>query len=348
MTEGAIGRFRRKNCYWEPTYNPELVGKMVDTPWNFVGAKGPEHCFFHGESFEESLKNGAPRKETNIVFRECDFQGFFEPESQYVFEKCHFIKCDLSLTTWKNIKFSKCKFIESSIGQTRFENCEFRDCNWEKTGFSPNETEFVRCLVSNAEECVNSAYTNLDKEVLSTRNILPLYQKMKLQGTKSTIARMLLRNHQEIGDENTFYRTVKTFEKRQSIAKIYESFYGVMYEKWLLKPFYLIKTLSWLLEILFIVVFGALNGWGASISRPLIWLIIVAAVFACVYSGMSSSLEVSAYQRAFDIGILAGYTNYGAEKCVFARIAQSIHLALSVVLYTVFFATAAARFSRVR
>lgn len=167
MSQAAANRLRRKNCYWEPTYNPGLAGQMVDTRWDFVGAKGPEHCFFSGESFRASLLNGAPKKEANIVFRECDFQGFFEPESQYVFDKCQFIKCDLGLTTWKNIKFSRCEFTESSIGQTRFENCEFRDCKWKKIGFSPNETEFVRCLVSNVEDCVNSAYTNLDKSELS-------------------------------------------------------------------------------------------------------------------------------------------------------------------------------------
>lgn len=171
---------------------------------------------------------------------------------------------------------------------------------------------------------------------------------MKLQGTKSTISRMLLNNHREIGDEKTFYETVKTFEMKQSIARIYENVYGMRYERMLSRPGYLVKMILWCLEILFIVTFGLLNGWGSSTSRPLVFIVIIYLLFSVIYSLIPSSLDASSFQRAFDVGILAGYTNYGAEEFSLTRSIQSIHLGLSVVLYTVFFATAAARFSRVR
>jgi hypothetical protein len=341
-------RKRRMHCYWEPIFDPDLVGKIEYQEWGFDRQKGPEHCHFEGESFTEKLEAGGPTTEKNIVFRGCDFQGFFEPKSQFVFIECHFINCDLSLSTWSKVKFSKCTFDKTSFGQTTFEDCEFRDCSWKEIGFSPNETEFIECWINNVTECVDSAYTNMNIEELSKRRVKPAFQKMKLQETKSTIARMLLRNHRDIGDEKSYYESVKVYETAQSMAKVQKSKYDLTNGSCSARLLSIISLPFWIVENFMLHLFGVLNGWGATVARPVILLASLSLIFSVAYACIPSTLGSSPMQKAFDIAILAGYTNYGSEQDATTLFLQSLHLLTAVVLYTVFFATVAARFSRVR
>jgi hypothetical protein len=281
------------------------------------------------------------------TFTDCDFQGFFVFATQMILKNCRFEGCDLALTTWENVKFSRCTFRRSSLGQTIFKRCEFRDCIWENVGFSPNETTLEQTLVTNPEDCVASAYTNLDQAVLGPRGVRPEKQAYKLEATRSTIARILLRNLQDVGDEETYYRAVKVFELQQAKARRDRAIYNVKFGEDGSRIRNSISAALWFCDEYFLRTFGALNGWGASVARPLGALGVSVLIFAAFYALLDSTSTDNPLLRSFDISVLAGYTNYGSESGLIVLV-QAVQLAISVVLYTVGFATIVSRFSRVR
>ncbi|HYI64931.1 MAG TPA: pentapeptide repeat-containing protein [Allosphingosinicella sp.] len=281
------------------------------------------------------------------TFVDCDFQGFFVFKTQMVIKGCSFEGCDLALTTWENVKFSSCTFRRSSIGQTTFRRCEFRQCHWEDIGFSSNETSFEHVLVTNPENLVASAYTNLDPQILSTKGITPQYQLYKLEGTRSTIARLLLRNLQDVGDEQTYYQAVKVFELHQAKARWSQAWYEFKFDKQKSRLRSAISAGLWFADQTILRLFGALNGWGASVARPLSILVGTIFVFAMIYALLDRPEDDNPLLRSFDIAVLAGYTNYGSASG-FILFLQAFQLSLSVILYTVGFATIVSRFSRVR
>ncbi len=280
-------------------------------------------------------------------FFDCDFQGFFVFPTQMVIKGCTFEGCDLALTTWENVKFSRCVFRKTSVGQTVFRRCEFRDCVWEAVGFSPNETSFEQSLVTNPEACIEAAYTNLDENLLSAKGIRPEKQKAKLESTRSTIARILLRNLQDVGDEQTYYQSVKVFELQQAKARHKQHMYDLFFDGSRNRIISGVSAALWGLDWLILRLFGALNGWGASVARPLSILVATMFFFAAVYGIVDDRWDDHPLLRSFDITVLAGYTNYGNASGLIVLV-QAVQLAVSVVLYTVGFATIISRFSRVR
>lgn len=346
-----LNRSRRKNCWWEPTYNPSLASSLKHGTWNLEN-RGPSGFLFFGEEFVVTIEERKfPSKVPGFKFHQCDFQGFFEPKYQVVFEKCDFIECDFGLSTWRNIKFSKCTFDKSSLSQSIFRRCEFRDCTWVDVGLSPNETEFYDTFINKSWQCVSSAYTNLDADVLEMNNADARYQRMKLATTKSTISRILLNNNSVTADEETYYESVKTYELHQAKGRMIKSIFRAFYDKKAsirdrIKPFF--GTIFWCLEVPILYVFGLVNGWGASLLRPLLYLVLTTIACGWLYNSFSATIDAGGFQRAFDISLLAGYSNYSEEKNAALNGLQNINLLLAIIFYTIFFATASSRFSRAR
>lgn len=349
MSTGEL-RIRRKTCYWEETYDPSLVGKLSDGSWDFAHDTGPTRRFFTAESLDTFLESGGSRVFKGVTFKECDFQGYFYHESQIVFDNCRFENCDLSLSTWENIKFSHCKFEVASFGQAIIKNCEFRSCDWHRIAISPNGTELSNTYFSNPCEFISAASTNLNTEVLQEQGVEPEVQALRLENTKATIARRILKMLQEEGGEDAYYDSVRTFLLQNATSemasrKLRMRTASGRCEKFMLK----LQLSAWWLEREVVRAFGAINRWGASVTRPVGCMVFSFFVFALIYEvWATSTISAGPLQKSFDISILAGYSSYNSEGSLFTHIAQNIQVVVSIVFYTLFFATVVNRVSRVR
>lgn len=339
-------RTRRAHCYWEPIYDPSLVGKLKGRDWNFGTDTGPTKSYFDLAGIKPFVEGGGSRVFKNIRFSECDFQGISSNDSQVVFDKCEFLNCDLSLSTFINFKFSKCIFRGSSFGQTTFRDVEFRDCAWERMAVSSNETVLENVFISNPSDFNKSLWTQLDKQILP-KKVSKINQWHRHELTKSTIARMLLNNHRELGDDRTFYESVRVFEIQQSYAKFCRAVFNTINKARPASLWYFLVAIFWIAELCLLRIFGMLNAWGASALRPLIALIALFIAGGLYYSNIKSiSLP---FQASFDVTTVAGYTKaVSADASASLQATFSAHLLIALVFYTVFFATIVARLSRVR
>ncbi|MCW1431577.1 pentapeptide repeat-containing protein [Novosphingobium sp. JCM 18896] len=349
MGEIKTDRRRRETCWWEPTYDPDLVGKLAEGVWDFAHARGPTRCFFRDDGYQDAAK-ASRHKFSDVTFTDCDFGGFFVLEIQVAFNGCTFVNCDFGLTTWKNVKFSNCKFTKCSFGQTVFTNCEFRGCKWADIGLSPNMLELNSTYISNASELISAAYTNLDESVLSNKKVRREDQVVKLEHTKATISRRILRNLQEEGDEGAFYDAVKTFQIQQARARRFQARQDTADNPGILLSRSRLLHLSWTTEEFILKIIGKLNDWGASIVRPLAMTIALTVLMSCIYNWLCTPqiFPHAALQRSFDITILAGYSNYGSEKDKLTYFIQNLHVALATLFHAITFTTIVTRLVRVR
>jgi hypothetical protein len=350
MASTPSTRNRRRTCWWEPTYDPALVGTLVAGSWDFSHARGPTKCHFDGQDFEAAAKSQR-HKFASVTFTDCDFQGFFNSAVQIAFNDCVFTNCDFGLTTWTNIKFSRCKFSKCSFGMTNFNNCEFRACEWSQIGLSPNMLQLNSTYIANPGQFIAAAYTNTDSAVLSSKKADLLDQVTRLEHTKATIARRIFRNLQEEGDEKAFYDAIKTFQLQQSRARQHQARFDMLN---LSSPIDRgvadVRFIGWYIESLLLRLIGEINDWGASIVKPILLNIISVIFFAVMYHWLCKpTFAADAWmQRSFDITILAGYGDYDSEKDLRTVIVQNVHLIWATLLYAVTFTTIVARLSRVR
>lgn len=320
--------------------------------WDFPDRIDQRQLHFSGIALQDFIKSSRVRVFRGRRFFDCDFQDTFEHNAQIVFDDCQFNNCDLSLTTWKNVKFSNCIFNRVSFGQSTFIDCEFRSCQWHEMGLSPNGTKLESTYISNAESFINSAATNLDPSVLERNKTDAGEQLSKLESTKATLARRILKILQNEGDEIAFYEAVKTFQIQHAKFRVSDFLYRSTkseiktWERTKLKFW----AFTWKIEQNILRLFGFMNDWGASVVKPIYLSIINMTIFIIIYHFVPSSIgnEESPFQRAFDISILAGYTNYGSETFTGALICQNIQILLSIILYSITFATILNRLSRVR
>lgn len=341
-------RRRRETCWWEPTYNPALVGKLKTTKLQ-AGSTEYERCHFEGVQLQEYFDDGGSRIIRGVKFKSCDFQGTFSHTAQLVFDDCQFEDCDLGLSTWENVKFSKCRFNQVSLGQTRIINSEFRSCHWTKIGLSPNGTELESTYFSNSEQLIASAYTNLDVTVLSAKNASADEQISKLENTKATVARRILKLLQAEGDEAAFYNAVKTFQLQHAEYRKADAKYKLKTERgFKSKIKNSFSIFSWWTEGYILWIFGTINDWGASVVKPLVFYATSMAFFGFLYALLPPTKEANPIVRSFEISILAGYTNYGSEENFTLVLLQCFQILISIVLYSITFATILNRLSRVR
>ncbi len=308
-------RSRRRKCFWEETYDPSLVGALTDGNWNFEFDIGPTKRFFTGEALKTYLDGGGSRVFKHLIFTDCDFQGHFDREYRIVFDNCKFRNCDLSLSTWENVKFSSCKFEIVSFGQAIVKDCEFRSCEWKKISISPNGRKLFSTYFSNPSEFIGAASTNLDLEVLERQGVDPNVQRLRLENTKGTVARRILKMLQEEGEEDAFYDSVTTFLLQNATSEMATRLLRRLTAAGKLEKILLTgQWFAWLLEREVVRIFGAINRWGASVTRPIGCMIVSYLVFALIYNlWAASSISASPMQKSFDISILAGFSSYNKE-----------------------------------
>lgn len=338
---------RRLECWWEPIYNPDLQGKLERSEWCFDGTAGPSKRFFLGSDLVRATSKGILHEITSVTFVDCDFQGSFDPETIVMFDKCRFVRCDFAYSYWRDTHFRDCHFEGSSFSLASFSRCQFRDNTWEMMGFSGSKTDFDHCHITNPAELIASGHSGTRPGNKTSEH--RLYQWYRLQGTKAHLARTLLGSHEFTGDDGTFYETAKVHDLCQSWSFIAKSAYNLAFPKQLGRLRALFCLLFGLAENGLLRFFGIINGWGASILKPLVSLSSLYFAFSLYYYYKIGGSWFQAAQKSFNITTLVGYSNeYNSDLGSELIISQNIHVVVSIIMYSVFFGTVISKLSRVR
>jgi len=178
---------------------------------------------------------------------------------------------------------------------------------------------------------------------------LKLYQWYRLQGTKAHLSRTLMLNHESTGDEENFYQIARTHDLQQSFAKISKNVFNIVFSEEQGRTRSSFNLIFDVFENLLIRFFGAINGWGMSTLRPLSSLVFLYSTFALIYYLDGHSTFKMAWQKSFNITILAGYSNeYSSNLSDRLVNIQNLQAVVSIIVYTVFFGTVLSRVSRAR
>ena len=342
---------KRKQNYWEPIYNPGDKQAYIDRDWKFDHEKGFEHCRFNSKLVEE---NSTIDK---ITFTNCDFTG--ESPNYIKFKKCTFELCDFGSSIWNHSKFTDCTFNKTSFSSSSFINCEFRQCKWKETGLSGNTTILTKTVITNPRKFIDLAFTNVNpKNTDETAN--EKHQKFKLEKTKSTVARTLLKTLTSIGDEQNYYEAAKVNDLQSLKARRFERLYKVsiaIRNKSTCLPMQLLECsrqylmlLIILLETSIIYSFGLINAWGASISRVVLTGFAILIIFSLTYyyTGFFKTFTESII-AGFDITLLIGYTKHANKDLPIAKQALlASNGLLGLIWYAIIVPTIVNKISRVR
>lgn len=343
--EGHIGH-RRRDCWWEPIYAPDLKVQPIPYDWEMARDSGPSRSFISGSSLKEKVVPGDTFKVEDVTFKECDFQGRFRPETLIMFDRCHFIGCDFAYSSWKDAHFRSCTFADSSISLAAFERCEFRDCKWERIGFG-SKTELVSTFINNPDKMITASVSNLNPKDRSLKH--RLYQWYRLRGTRAHFLRSLMISHQVVGDEHTYYATVRLHELQCSTSRICYDCFDFLFSKTVNKTVAFVRLLLHTVDYVILRSFGWLNKWGSSVSQPCLVLATSFLLFGLIYRKAVFDQPISRpFQKSFDITLLVGYGNQVRYEDHLLTIVQDVQALMSVVIYSVFFATVISKLSRAR
>jgi hypothetical protein len=350
LTPAPGPRRRRTVNFWEPIFDPSEKKPFPEHDWDFEHNAAPKRVTLTQGNFTNIVSKGARPTFDKISFIKCDFQGIFDIlPREIVFKNCTFEDCDFGLSTWIGAKFSKCEFRKCSFTQSRWNECDFRNCKWEKIGISGNETEFSSTIITNPGDFIKAAYTNTDTAILEKRNTTAIYQLMRLESTKATVARNIYKMFSDFGDESAYYDALKTSANQSLSARLSESHYNIVTGKPALKLFASTGLIVHGLEWLILNVAGLVNAWGRSVVRPFIIGIAIVALFAIAYAATDCGTAEAAITKAIEVTLLVGYTTYASPL-----LPPDLHwLVLANVLvgllwYVVFIPTLVNRISRVR
>lgn len=345
--EDHVGH-RRSDCWWDPIYNPELDGKLKACDWNFSDNSGPLGQFIYGPSLNEKVTPGDTFKLERLTFKDCDFQGRFDPNTLIMFDQCTFVGCDFAYSHWKDTHFRNCIFEKCSISLASFERCEFRNNNWIRIGISGSKTDFVKTFITNPDKLARASFSGTRKSDKTLNH--KMFQWFRLQGTKAHLARTILLSHETVGDDGTFYLSAKTHDLQESYSKISKDIYGIFFNKGILKISSTFSLFVNLIENIILRFFGFTNGWGSSSTRPFLTLSGLFIIFGFLYSKLPPSFDITnPWQKSFNITTLVGYGNEYSDKVPYELCyIQNIHTILAIFIYTIFFGTIISRLSRVR
>lgn len=343
--EGHIGN-RRQDCWWEPIYGPDLVLDPSPYDWDIARDSGPSRRFICSDGLNRRTSPGVTFKLKSVTFRDCDFQGEFSVNPLIMFDGCHFINCDFAYSNWRNAHFRACKFEDCSIALSTFSRCEFRECNWTRLGLS-SRTELHHSFISNPDVMVSSSVSHCNPSDKSWNH--RAYQWQRLQGTRAHFLRAVMISHQTVGDEHTYYSTVKAHELQSSIARMARQVYGIVFERWSTKFQMLFGLLLEALNYIILSLFGWLNKWGQSVSQPCIALLACYLIFGLIYQRAQFSKTIETpFQKSFDITIIAGYGSQIESSDPLIATLQDVHVVIAIAIYSVFFATLVSKLSRAR
>lgn len=341
---GHIGH-RRRDCWWDPIYSPTLDGSLTEGDWDFDQTAGPSQKFFIGQHLDGVVSRGDTFKVVGVTFKDCDFQGVFDSDTLFMFDRCRFVGCDFAYSSWKDTHFRNCEFENCSFALSHFNRCEFRGNKFNSIGISGSKSDFERSFVTNPQALIDAGASRAEGEKPKVRK--RLYQWHRLQGSKAHLSRTLLASHNLVGDDHTFYKTAKLHDLQQSKAKIASNFFELIFSESRGRFAALVSLLLNLAENGLLRVVGLLNGWGSSAFRPLLGIALLWSAFGWAYLHLFDTAQP--WRKSFNITILAGYSNEYVDTITPGlNTAQSFHAVLAVIFYTVFFGTVIAKLSRVR
>lgn len=340
-------RTRRTKNFWEPIYNPSTVERFPYADWRTACEHGATWKTLSSRDLSDVVQGGFFPKAKNVQFMSCDFFG--SVETVVVFENCKFLYCDFGLSAWRRAKFTNCEFNNTSFTQCEFVECEFRGCDWISTGLSGNETRFDKTLIDNPKDFVDSAFLNIDDDILKSRGTNRDRQLVRFWETKSVVARQLYNDLKSTGDEDSFYKACKAFIQATCRYKFERAWRpgkrkdGIPHRK------YTLRLISTILEMGLIRLIASINKWGESVIRPLLLLIACFIVFSVVYFGFGFESFHGSVRKSFEITSIAGYTRGAKVSPTFGLLlAEWLNLVSAIVFYTVFFSTIVSKICRVR
>lgn len=277
-------KYKRTRSHWEPIFSPATnFEQFKEFDWNFQNVNAVKNLYCNADILKSKIIENPRFKIQKFSFESCDFAGEFN-FSKITFSECKFHNCDMGDNVWLNIKFSKCEFINFSFSTVKFHSSQFIECSWLNIGISSNEMHFVNCLLTNPCEFINSAYTNIDKEILKQEKTNPEYQLYRLEGTKAKAARMILSNLQMVGDDDAFYEAVKCYTTQVIFAKISARKQQIKSStQWHKIIFHFLIKIGLILELFILSLSGRINGWGASVGRSASFGILLALIFTLIY-----------------------------------------------------------------
>ncbi|MBJ2219588.1 anti-phage Hailong system effector protein HalA [Pseudomonas sp. MF7453] len=302
---------KRSMSWWDSLYTGKPL-KLSSHGWDFTNNKGPFQLLFTAATLKNYTDSLELRRFScrSISFDNCDFDGEFTSDvsnGDITFAKCNFSRCDFGGTVWRGVKFNECKFERCSFTLAEFEDCNFIECAWADITLSGTETKLPNTLISNPDKFISAAYTNLNKEILSRNNTNPSYQKMRLESTKATFSRTLLKNAESHGNEDAYYNALKTHLNQSLKSRAKKTAYELFLGKDIISNFW--SFLAALLEILLINITGSLNSWGKSIARPAIIGLSLTLFFGLLYGYIDKNYATGII-KGFDITFLVGYTKH--------------------------------------
>jgi len=335
------------NHYWDPLYNPADDEHFPKTTWDFTNTTGIKHNTCDAAELKSLVngRNSYPIK--NINFQKCNFRGSFD-FVQLAFSDCEFELCDFGYAKWHKVKFNGCKFKKCSLTMLDIYQCQFINCTWEDTGISGNETRISESSITNPHQFIQSAYTCLDKDILTQFNKNPSYQKMRLEQTKAKLARIILNNLERNGDDVSYYEGVKTYLNQSIAAHIEEAKHNVFSKKNMRRNELLV--LIYQLEFMILNISGKINGWGSSVARPAIIGILLIIIFGFLYYTLDIRCSfIGGIIAGFDVTLLFGYTKQVDNKVSeLTQVLFGFNAFLGLWWYAVFVPTIINRISRVR
>ncbi|MFD1949494.1 pentapeptide repeat-containing protein [Sphingomonas arantia] len=337
---------RRRDCWWEPIYSPDVTINKEAYDWNATRDSGPSNRFISGSSLNSQITPGDTYSVKGKTFTNCDFQGDFTPVPLVMFDQCHFVNCDFAYSRWKDAHFRRCTFSGSSLSLASFSRCDFRDCDWQSMGVS-SRIDLTHTFISNPSILIDSSVSNRNSNDKTLRH--RLNQWYRLKGTRAHFLRGVMISHQTTGDERTYYHTVKLHELRRSTERLSYDLFQIYSQSYTQKAVFLAKLLLHLVNYVILRVFGWLNGWGESVSRPYLALVTCFVFFAEVYKHFpSKNFNGHSWQKSFDISLLVGFTNQSEVVGSTLSLIQNVHVIIAISIYSVFFATLISKLSRAR
>ena len=304
---------QRSSNFWEIIYSPNennSYEKWEITDCDINTTIGKKNTWVDIGEFEKITTKHIKR----FNFDHVDFKGEFK-SSYMTFNECEFKSCSFYRSSWKNVKFRNCFFQETSFSISRFENCEFRDCKFKDISISGNEMKFINTYIE-PHRFITAAKTNLDRKVLKQEDVKAEYQIFKLEKTKSTAARMLLKMKPIKNDIDTFMHAKRITRKSESFFLIKKNYHDVLFGSIMAKVFGLIRMALYFIEYLFIFAIGWLNGWGLKAGKSIVLGFLCTIVFSLYYYLHLFKHESFAicYLRELEYWFLFGYTMHDVSE----------------------------------
>lgn len=337
---------RRRDCWWEPIFAPNLTIDPTPYEWDFGKSSGPVRRFIAGTSLHSQMEPGDTFKVEDLTFKECDFQGTFHATPLVMFTRCRFVRCDFAYSIWKNAHFKDCLFEECSFSLASFDKCDFRECTWRRIGIA-SKTDFTRSFINNPESLIQATISRNNPNDRTWRHALNQWYRLK--GTRAHFLRSVMLSHQTTGDEHIYYETVKLHELRRSTARMSEDIFGIIFADLSKKLQSLIALILHGFDYILLRCFGSLNGWGESVSRPCSVLGICYLTFALIYKYANFAAPITTpFQKSFDLTFLVGYGNQVEKSDSSLSLIQDLHTIIAISIYSVFFSTVISKLSRAR